>query len=146
MHVAKSSCDVASDPYALIEAACSTTTNGLTQILSPQVLHHDERVPLVFPVIENVDDILVLKLAGNPSFLEKSGFGCRVHRSFAREDLNHDEPAYHRVARPLDLGHPAAKKLKYLVLADSRRLHHVGKSVVYTSGSRRECNRIIFRC
>ena len=61
--------------------------------------------------IEDLDDVLVLDIAGHTRFLEETRFGLRIGAALFRQNLYRDGAADHGVLRPVDVRHAAAQEL-----------------------------------
>ena len=84
--------------------------DGVTEILSDEELHHHERAAFFLAEIEDLDDVLVLDVAGHARFLEKARFGLGIGAALFREDLDGDGAADDGVRRPVDMRHAAAQE------------------------------------
>ena len=85
--------------------------DGVAQVLADKKFHHHERLAVLFAEIEDLDDVLVLDVAGHARFLQKARFRFRIGAALLRENLQGDRSPDDRVTRAVDMGHAAAQEL-----------------------------------
>jgi hypothetical protein len=112
------------DAELVREFAGLSRFDGVAEVLPYEELHHHEGPAFFFAEVEDLDDVLVLDVAGHASFLEKARFGFRVGASLFGEDLDGYGAADDGVARSIDVRHTAAQELFELILSNTgRKLH-----------------------
>ena len=101
-------------------------------------LHDDERVPLVFTVVEEGDDVAVLKAGDGAGFTIEPGAAVRVVREVGQHHFDGHFPFEHRIACAIKRTHPAARDaLEDLVPPDGSGDIHAftGRSIDRRQGS-----------
>ena len=120
--------DIERDAQPVGHIAGMVVADGVAEVLAHQEFHHDERAALLFAVIVNADDVLVLDVAGHARFLKETRLGFGVLAGLGREDFDGHLPADGGIPRAVDVGHSAAQEFQQLVLANVGGKVHGGST------------------
>jgi len=72
------------DPKLTFQIAGLAVLDRIAQVLANQELHHDERPSLLFAVIVNLDDVIVLNVAGHLRFQQEARFCLDIGAALRR--------------------------------------------------------------